>query len=255
MNYCICNECGIVKTQFMKMQTGRGVSKSDFSCGINLRGKRAGTVEECFKRGQIRNWGLNEVDKGLLDNYKADRTNERKLKRAMKKQPSNKKKETARIQPRSYQIMVRTIKTEKPIEEPPLTKKEEKIKNRKRRAILYRVISEAARDAISDMLKNFKTNDKRTIIIFPVEKLGKSKYRLTKQNKTKSSLSKEKLIEYIIKNTEEDILEAISQDHIEKNREKYNEILIEELKEGLRYETKDDFDRGVRSKRVIVEEP
>ena len=61
---CKCASCGITKTQFLKgQQTGGAV---EFSCGTNLRGKRAGTAEECLRIGQVRRHGLNAIDQALL---------------------------------------------------------------------------------------------------------------------------------------------------------------------------------------------
>ena len=77
MSVCICSECGITKTKFIAGKTGGAMSKSDFSCGYDLKGKRAGTAEECFKKGQIRRWGINKLDDGYIDALLADRTIER----------------------------------------------------------------------------------------------------------------------------------------------------------------------------------
>ena len=80
MSICVCSECGITKTKFIAGKTGGAISKSDFSCGYDLKGKRAGTVEECFKKGQIRRWGVEKLDDGYIDALLADRTLERNRK-------------------------------------------------------------------------------------------------------------------------------------------------------------------------------
>ena len=77
MSICICSECGITKTKFIAGKTGGAISNSDFSCGYDLKGKRAGTVEECFKKGQIRRWGIKKLDDGYIDALLADRVIDR----------------------------------------------------------------------------------------------------------------------------------------------------------------------------------
>ena len=77
---------------------GGAVGAADFSCGLNLRGKRAGTAEECFKQGQIRRYGVNALDDGLLDDLIANRANERKQKaKARRPPPKPRAKKTASI--------------------------------------------------------------------------------------------------------------------------------------------------------------
>ena len=89
MSICICSECGITKTKFIREKTGGAISKSDFSCGYDLKGKRAGTAEECFKKGQVRRWGVEKLDDGYIDVLLADRLIDRnrkaKAKRTTKK--------------------------------------------------------------------------------------------------------------------------------------------------------------------------
>ena len=78
MMVCKCASCGIMKTQFLSGsagQRGGAVGKRDFACGIDLRGKRPGTVKECFDSGQIRRYGqkiAEDLDLLLIDR-KADR--------------------------------------------------------------------------------------------------------------------------------------------------------------------------------------
>ena len=79
MFFCTCAECGITKTKFVKSQSTGGsnvlskpkvIMNSKPYCGINKvpKGKHLGTEIECIKQNQIRNYGLNKVDKKLLDN-------------------------------------------------------------------------------------------------------------------------------------------------------------------------------------------
>ena len=77
MSVCVCSECGITKTKFIARKTGGAISNTDFSCGYDLKGKRAGTPEECFKKGQIRRWGIKKLDDGYIDALLADRIIER----------------------------------------------------------------------------------------------------------------------------------------------------------------------------------
>ena len=78
MLLCKCASCGIMKTQFISGQTGGAVGAKDYSCGINLRGKRPGTVEECFKSGQIRRYGQKIAED--LDILLADKAFDRQQK-------------------------------------------------------------------------------------------------------------------------------------------------------------------------------
>ena len=51
MMKCICNECGITKTKFVKsIKTGGGAPKDNISCGYNQKGKKPGSMEDCFKK-------------------------------------------------------------------------------------------------------------------------------------------------------------------------------------------------------------
>ena len=75
MMKCTCAECGITKTKFVKSKStsGGAVLSKPYSkpyCGINEvpKGKHRGNEIECIKQNQIRNYGLNKVDKKLLDN-------------------------------------------------------------------------------------------------------------------------------------------------------------------------------------------
>ena len=79
MFFCTCAEYGITKTKFVKSQSTGGsnvlskpkvIMNSKPYCGINKvpKGKHLGTEIECIKQNQIRNYGLNKVDKKLLDN-------------------------------------------------------------------------------------------------------------------------------------------------------------------------------------------
>ena len=84
MSSCVCASCGITKTSFIKGQTGGAVR--DFSCGYDLKGKRPGTLKECFDAGQIRRYGVEPADD--LDVLIAGREYERLLKRRKPKVPS-----------------------------------------------------------------------------------------------------------------------------------------------------------------------
>ena len=88
---CFCSECGITKTKFIARKTGGAISKTNFSCGYDLKGKRPGTVEECFKKGQIRRWGIKKLDDGYIDALLADRVidrNEKARARRKAKKPA-----------------------------------------------------------------------------------------------------------------------------------------------------------------------
>ena len=80
MLMCECAECGATKTRFTMGYTGGAIAKNGFACGYDLKGKRAGTAEECFKKGQIRYWGLNRLDDGQIDYLLSDRKLDRNAK-------------------------------------------------------------------------------------------------------------------------------------------------------------------------------
>ena len=105
MFFCTCAECGITKTKFVKSQSTSGsnvlskpkvimnskpkvIMNSKPYCGINKvpKGKHLGTEIECIKQNQIRNYGLNKVDKKLLDNinFKPKDNHKRELNKMIK---------------------------------------------------------------------------------------------------------------------------------------------------------------------------
>ena len=81
MFFCICAECGITKTKFVKSQsTGGGnvLSKPTKPyCGINKvpKGKHRGNEMECITQNQIRQYGIDNIDKSLINNVKTFRKN------------------------------------------------------------------------------------------------------------------------------------------------------------------------------------
>ena len=94
MFFCTCAECGITKTKFVKSQStgGGNVSKSKVPntkiyCGIGKvpKGKKRGRYEDCFDKGQIRYYGLNEIDndtmESLIETKKIERARNRRDRR------------------------------------------------------------------------------------------------------------------------------------------------------------------------------
>ena len=116
MSVCVCSECGITKTKFIAEKTGGAISKSDFSCGYDLKGKRAGTAEECFKKGQVRRWGVEKLDDGYIDVLLADRIIDRnmkaKAKRGTRKPTKTQVKDTISISEIPYANVRRPTKKE-----------------------------------------------------------------------------------------------------------------------------------------------
>ena len=94
MFFCTCAECGITKTKFVKSQStsGGSVLSKPMSakpyCGIGKvpKGMELGTEVECIKQKQIRHYGLNKVNKKLLDNinFKPKDTYNSKVKKMIK---------------------------------------------------------------------------------------------------------------------------------------------------------------------------
>ena len=91
MMKCQCATCGITKDKFVKSQstgsgirTGGNVNTKKY-CGAQKppKGRDYGDVMDCKK--QIRYYGVNKVDKKILDEFKKNKKEEQKLKRKMKK--------------------------------------------------------------------------------------------------------------------------------------------------------------------------
>ena len=67
---CICSECGISKTQFIKndggyRQTGRGTSKNGYTCGLDPKNKPY-SMKKCLDMKQVRYWGKEKIDPEVL---------------------------------------------------------------------------------------------------------------------------------------------------------------------------------------------
>ena len=82
MFFCICAECGITKTKFVKSQStgGGNVLSKPYSkpyCGINKvpKVKHCGNEMECITQNQIRQYGIKKADKSLIENIKNFRKN------------------------------------------------------------------------------------------------------------------------------------------------------------------------------------
>ena len=91
MMKCICASCGITKAKFVKSQSkgsgirsGGNVTTKPY-CGINKvpKGRHLGDVVDC--KNQIRYWGVNKVDKKLLDEFIKNKKENQKVKRKIKK--------------------------------------------------------------------------------------------------------------------------------------------------------------------------
>ena len=75
MMKCICVECGITKTKFVKSQSTGGAiagSPTKPDCGINKvpKGKHLGSRTQCIDQGQVRLYGINNIPKIVLENIK-----------------------------------------------------------------------------------------------------------------------------------------------------------------------------------------
>ena len=80
--FCICAECGITKTKFVKSQStsGGNVLSKPYSkpyCGINKvpKGKHRGNEMECITQNQIRQYENKKADKSVIENIKNFRKN------------------------------------------------------------------------------------------------------------------------------------------------------------------------------------
>ena len=91
MMKCQCASCGITKSKFVKspskgsgIRTGGNVTTKPY-CGINKvpKGRHIGDAVDC--KNQIRYWGVNKVDKKLLDEFIKNKKQKQKIKRKMKK--------------------------------------------------------------------------------------------------------------------------------------------------------------------------
>ena len=67
-----CASCGITKTKFVKSQSTGGAITTKPYCGINKvpKGKHRGTEIECIRNNQIRQYGIDKIDKSLMENIK-----------------------------------------------------------------------------------------------------------------------------------------------------------------------------------------
>ena len=143
MIVCVCAECGSTKTQFMKSKkTGGGTSKDNISCGYNLKGKKPGSMEECFKKGQVRYWGLKKFDEGLLDALIADRNFERNEKRRL----ARKKSAVKKTQKKEDISLIKLPNVEEVYEDPRFNKlvnyfeKNKKKRNQRRRKMNMKIL-------------------------------------------------------------------------------------------------------------------
>ena len=86
-----CSSCGIGKTRFLPAirQIAGSAGNVGFSCGYNLKkGQRPGTVEECFKKGQIRRYGVELAED--LDDLIYDRNIDRQRAAALRRKKKTK---------------------------------------------------------------------------------------------------------------------------------------------------------------------
>ena len=91
MMKCQCASCGITKAKFVKsgttgsgIRTGSNVTTKPY-CGIKKvpKGRHLGDAVDC--KNQIRYWGVNKVDKKILDEFIKNKKEKQKIKRKMKK--------------------------------------------------------------------------------------------------------------------------------------------------------------------------
>ena len=70
MSVCVCSECGISKTQFVRndggyKQTGRGNSENEYTCGLDPK-KQPYSMKKCLDMKQVRYWGKEKIDPEVL---------------------------------------------------------------------------------------------------------------------------------------------------------------------------------------------
>ena len=75
MMKCTCAECGITKTKFIKSGTTGGAIRKPSTnpyCGVGKVpfGRILGTVGQCIDQGQVRDYGLNEIPKSIIETIK-----------------------------------------------------------------------------------------------------------------------------------------------------------------------------------------
>ena len=89
MMKCTCAECGTTKTKFVKSQsTGGAIAGSTTKpyCGINKvpKGKHRGTEIECMMQNQIRQYGIDKIDKSLMENIEINPKTKKSMNKSKK---------------------------------------------------------------------------------------------------------------------------------------------------------------------------